>query len=669
MSQSPESFLNPARRGLPRRTLVPASLVGLAGALILLANWIRPYPFSTTDDNWMYFLPLIKAHTDALLGGHPLRVLWGVGAGWSPWENAQVGVLYLPYHLANLLARLLGRPLAILEVSAWLHLAAAGWVTHALAPREIQPRIRLGWSVGAMLMPGPLLLGLNWHNYLSCYPWFLALAFLLRQHATTANPGTPERGDRLALGGVSLGFFLSAHAQMYVLGIGILALWVLAEVPRKSALRTLLPFLFAQLPALVPLVYLKLLALDGTPDWMGDRNDPFYLLRHAQTLGTVLHGTLFGNLLYTRDFQLWANISWVGVGMFFSPFLALLAAPLWRERNWALGVFFIACLAFMGAASIPWIRYFGFGPLEGFRWTWKISIFVGPLALVSLLARLPATRPEQGARIAWGAAGLALAVFLRGLSFEIWPSLDAAHPIGAPGLVAETQRMAQATGLRPGTRLAVLGPFDMIEPLPLPVLGLIGDAATLSGLGTAHIYEPMEPEWVSKAHFGLSLPWRVWVPTQAFLEQPARVMEALRAIGVQALVTIAPQAATAPGSRAYTDSLSRTMWVIPVPGAYRGPYPSGESALTIEGSGVLLAPPSEQPPHLLSPRPIDWVRTARGWRGTPRGLSWGWLLAAGVGGLLTVAGLAWNRWTTLPIGQALPPGVTSADGTGPSTLE
>lgn len=641
----------------------------LAGALVLLANWARPYPFSTTDDNWMYFLPLIKAHTDALLGGHPLQMLWGVGAGWSPWENAQVGILYFPYHLANLIARLLGRPLALLEVSAWLHLATAAWVTYTLAPREIHPRIRFGWSVGAMLMPGPLLLGLNWHNYLSCYPWFLALAFLLRQHAAVAHSTMPKRSDRLVLGGLSLAFFLSAHAQMYVLGIGILALWVLAEVPRRSTLQTLVLFFFAQLPALIPLVYLKLLALEGTTDWMGDRNDPFYLLRHAQTVGTVLHGTLFGNLLYTRDFQLWANISWTGIGMFFSPFLVLLARPVWIERRWALGAFFLACLAFMGAASLPWVGLLGFGPLEGFRWTWKISIFVGPLALVSLLVRLPTWQMVHEVRITWGVAALSLAVFLRGLSFEIWPSLNAAHPVGAPGLVAETLRMAQATGLQPGTRLAVLGPFDMVEPLPLPILGLVGNAATLSGLGTAHIYEPMEPKWVSKAHFGLSLPWRVWVPTQAFLEQPARVMEALRAIGVQALVTIAPQAATAPGSRAFTDRLGRTLWVIPVTESYPGLYPSQGDTLVIKGSGVLLAPPSKQPPSLLSPRPIDWVRIPQGWRGAPRGLSWGWLLATAMGGLLTVAGLAWNRWATLKLGETVPPGVTLADGTGPSNGE
>ena len=61
------------------RLLSPGFLVLLASAVVLLGNWIRPFPFSTTDDNWMYFLPLIKAHTDAVLGGHPLRMLWSLG--------------------------------------------------------------------------------------------------------------------------------------------------------------------------------------------------------------------------------------------------------------------------------------------------------------------------------------------------------------------------------------------------------------------------------------------------------------------------------------------------------------------------------------------------------------------------------------------------------------
>ena len=556
------------------RYLSQASCLVLAAVLVLSANGVRPYPFSTTDDNWMYFLPLIKSHTDALLGGHLLRVLWGLGSGWVPWENAQVGVLYFPYHLANLLARAVGRPLAILEVSAWLHLAAAGLVTHAFAPAELEPGERLGWAVGAMLMPAPLLLGLNWHNYLSCYPWFLGLAFLLRRGAC-AGTAAPGRGDRLLMGGLSLGFFLSAHAQMYVLGIGILVLWTLAEAPRRGTLRTLLPFLLAQLLALVPLIFMKLLAMNGTADWMADRSDADYLLRHAQTMGTVLHGTLFGNLLYTGDFQLWANISWTGVGMFFSPCLVLLARPLWLERRWALGLFFIACLVFMGAASYPWIRFLGFGPLEGFRWTWKISVFVGPLALASLLPRLRSALPRRGAAVAWLTAALCLVVAFRGLAFEIWPSLAAAHPLGATGLVAETRQMARETGLRPGTRWVLPGLLHTIKDPPLPVLGAPSAMRRfLSGSGTAMSASvspggSAAPTWAFPPRGGCPAGPGAPLTIPPITAGPGRIGR------LQAVVTMAPEAASLPGSRGYTDRLGRSLWVIPVPDAPAGPYPAG----------------------------------------------------------------------------------------------
>jgi hypothetical protein len=640
-----------------RLALTLGAPVLLAALLVLAANRVRPYPFSTTDDNWMYFLPLIKSHTDALLGGHFLRVLWGLGSGWVPWENAQVGVLYFPYHLANLLARVMGRPLAVLELSAWMHLAAAAIVTHAFAPEELAPGERMGWAAGAMLMPGPFLLGLNWHNYLSCYPWFLGLAFLLRRNVCSGT-GCCGRRDRLLLGGFSLGFFLSAHAQMYVLGVGALMLWALAEAPRRATLRTLLPFLVAQLPALVPLIFMKLLAMDGTPDWMGDRADPDYLLRHAQTMGTVLHGSLLGNLLYTQDFQLWADISWTGVGMFFSPCLALLVRPLWHGRRWFLGLFFLGCLAFMGAASYPWMRYLGFGPLEGFRWTWKICIFVGPLALVSLLPRLRSDTVRHGVAIAWLTAALSLVVVFRGLAFEIWPSLVAAHPLGAAALVAETRHMAQETGLRPGTRVVLLGPLNMVQPLPLPVLGLVGNAPLLSGLGTAHVYEPMEPEWVSRAHFGLSLPWRVFLPAQALLEHPAEVFQAMARIGVQAVVTLAPQAASFPGCRSYTDRLGRKLWVVPVPGAPAGPYPAAAGQpLTLGAAGVLLAPAADRPPGLLTPRPIAWGRDRQGaWVGMPGGIPLGWALASLLIAMIGLAGLVWDGWSTMDLGDPPPPG-------------
>lgn len=609
--------------------------------IVVWANTVRPLPFTTTDDNWMYFLPLIKAHTDALIQGEPLRVLWGLGAGWSPWENAQVGVLYLPYHLANLGARALGHPLALLEVSAGMHLAASGIVTYALAPRSLGGFQRFAWGLGAMLLAGPLLLGLNWHNYLTCTPWFLALAFLLRRIAVEGQ-GHPSKGQRWGVWIASLGLFLSAHAQMYVLGVGLLALWVLTEAPWRSGLRTLAWLLWAQLPMAVPLLYLKVLAAGGTADWMGDRDHPFFLLRHAQSLSAVLHGTVLGNLVHTRDFQLWANIRWTGVGMFFAPGLVLLVPRLWRARAWGSLLLFAGCLAFMGAASFPWMRHMAFGPLEGFRWTWKLCIFVTPLAWVSLIHRLPDQPLAWPRALPFAIALLGLPVLSRGLTFEIWPSLEAAHPFGAEGMVVETRRMAEATGLRPGTRIALAGPFDMVQPLPIPVLGLVGNAPLLSGLDTAHLYEPMEPEWVSRGHLGLSLPWRMALSAEGFLREPDRFMPILAAHGIQAVVTVEPGAAALPGAREYLDSLQRRLWVVPVPGAPAGIYPAASGALLQRRpSGGLQAPPSPEPPRIQGPRPVVWRRTDRGWEGCPPGLPWPWAwatLLVTLGGLLVGVG-------------------------------
>ncbi|MBP1627690.1 MAG: hypothetical protein H6Q00_2165 [Holophagaceae bacterium] len=637
-----ELILHPNRLSrLTTNRLWPyAMTMAFAGFILLLASWFRPYPFSTTDDNWMYFLPLIKAHTDATLHGTPLRILWSLGAGWNPWENAQVGILYIPYHIANLLARLLGHPLALLEISAWLHLGAAGLIAYHYAPAIHSKTTRIGWGMLAILAPGPFLIGLNWHNYLTCYPWFLALAFQL-QTLVKGPPDCVGRRHRLWIALSVLGFLLSAHAQMFVIGLGMLALWLLADNPYRRAIRALLQCSLSLLPTLVPLLFLKVLSLEGTQDWMGERSDPFYLLRHAQSLSGVIHGLVFGNLLFTRDFQLWANISWTGVGIFFSPALVLLISPALRSRRWKLLAFFAACLVFMGAASFPALRHLAVGPLAGFRWTWKIAIFVGPLAMVSLLPHWAQTFRSRGKqRILQCVMGLcSLIVCLRGLSFEIWPSLSRAHWLGATGIVEETQKMANNTGLMPGTRIALLGPYNMVQNLPVPLMGLIGNAPILSGLETAHIYEPMEPEWASRAHFGLSLPWRRIIPEQTYLEQPERVEQALLSIGVQALVGLSPELAKRPNARSFQDRNGQITWVIPLPNACRAIYPFCEPGGTRLLDGRLKWPANTPIPKLLSPRPIVWRQVGDFQIGQPESLPWGWILGTVLASLAAFVGL------------------------------
>ena len=107
----------PSLRATPQLRGVRISLL-LTGCFVLLLGVLlestRGLPFSSTGDGPPYFLPLIKAHTDNWLGGAPGAYLWDLGSGHSVWESGQVGALYLPYVLSNMLARLIGEPLLLL---------------------------------------------------------------------------------------------------------------------------------------------------------------------------------------------------------------------------------------------------------------------------------------------------------------------------------------------------------------------------------------------------------------------------------------------------------------------------------------------------------------------------------------------------------------------------
>ena len=64
--------------------------VALVQTAVCLAFWLveraSPLHFSSLGDAQPYFLPLIKAHTDSWLAGEPLRMIWGVGSGWSEFQ-------------------------------------------------------------------------------------------------------------------------------------------------------------------------------------------------------------------------------------------------------------------------------------------------------------------------------------------------------------------------------------------------------------------------------------------------------------------------------------------------------------------------------------------------------------------------------------------------------
>lgn len=622
------------------KSLGVVGLMGLfAGVVVGLAQMVRPYPFTTTADNLPYYAPLIKAHTDCLLEhGHLLRMIWNLGAGWSPWESGQVGFLYPPYHLANLLARLIHRPLAILETSAWLHLFFAGLLTWKLLPPRFGHRERILAGLAAITLPGPFILGANWHSYLACHPWFLTMALLSwRESESERQYWRPSITMTMA----SLAFFLSAHPSMYVFGVFLLLLWTLSYSEWNTARLGLLRISLAQIPSAIPLIYLKVVSSEANPNWMLGRGDPDFILMHAQHVKTWLYGTIVGNLVPGGGFRVWANANWTGVGMFFAPSLLLVLFLTVKRRDFRPLAFFLFLGALLAIGSFPWLKVIAIGPFAGFRWTWKLSIFFCGFSLISLLredgfSRLPSMR-QAGLLLALTVLGAA--VCLRGLAFDLLPSLQGTHALGAQAILSESKRCYEEAGIPPGSRLAMIGAFDMLQPLPVPMLGLIGNAPLMYQQGSESLYEPMEPASAARAHYWLTVPWRAAIPTDGFHAKLEASLDLLRTGGVQALVTADPRVLIPVGNvHCFTDSLGRKTYVARLPEALPFSYPWGWSQdkrvpldQTPEGR-LRTITPSAAPPFLDTPRPVSWKQMPDGrWEGTPDGPGWGWIVFTLVG--------------------------------------
>jgi hypothetical protein len=609
----------------PRRKLPWAVFPLAALALVLACAWVRPYPF-TSGDGILRYLPLIKAHTDSLLAGSPLRMLWSLGAGWDPMQSGEMGYGYLPYHLANLLARALGRPLALLEASAWLHLSAVPLVAWHLLPEAVEGRERWAACFLLMVLPGPFLLGLNWASYLSACPWFLALLLL----ATRPCPRVGLRAR--ALLACAAGFYLCAHVQMFVLGCLLLALSLVAGVfgPRDGA--RLKALTVALLPFAVPLAYTKVLAAHASPGWQSAWASGGLLLQGAQSLPVALGGLAVGNLAPLKGFQPFGDASWLGVGVFFAPwFLAGLAFSGFR-RQWGALTLWAGLLVFLGARSLPQLTLLAFGPLEGFRWTWKLMLLAGPLSLAAWLASpdwrgLPSSWRE---RLTWTMAAAALAISLRGLPFILSQGASDFSALGAGAMVRNSREVLEKCGVRAGSRLAFVDVEPVLGRAPVPLATLSGNGAILAGYESAHLFEPLDDAAAARERFGLSSQMFL---DPAFLARPdAEAWLASR--GIQVLVAAAPL--PGPGTRTAADALGRPVWTRPVAMARSWTYPwayGSQPLLRLPGGRLASQQPSEIPPRAICARPVAWARRADGtWVGTPGAFPKGWCLA-GIGAI------------------------------------
>lgn len=634
-----------------------AIVIGICvGAFVLLES-TRGFPFSSMGDGPFYFAPLIKAHTDAWLGGAAGAYLWSLGSGHSVWESGQLGPLYLPYVLANLLARAIGEPVLLLEISAALHLFLAGLVAMWLLPGTYRGLDRgLAASLLAV-QPAPIMLGANWTPYLSSYPWFVALLLLCEP---SDGPSDCPRSRRIALLVASLGFLVAAHPQMVAVGLTLVATRCLAgSGDLRFRWRRLRWFVTAQLPAILPMVFIYLASLKATPDWMAGREQGAFLLRDGQSIATVLHGLFLGNLVENQGLAVWEGVSWTGIGIFFAPWLVVSFYTSLRRREFAWPAAALVLIGLAAIQSFPLLSSLAVGPLSGFRWTWKMAWFLGPASLIVVLMQV---RPNGRLLQVW--RGLASATVLlcvlvsaRGMQFDLFPPFTFAQPGGIVTIVEETRQLAQAVGMESGDRIALLGSCPTYDnPLPAALLGLIGNAPVLADLGSAHLYEPMEPERVAITHFSLSTPWRKPVPRGNYVADPEGIERSLASIGTRWMVTIRPELLQGLDVQTFTGKNGLPLFVREMPPPV-APWPLGindQGPMPVElldNGEVVTLEAVDQPPDMGIGREVRWSTEKDGrLRGRVRQLSPVWI----VGEILVLAltlvllwrspgGITWQR--------------------------
>lgn len=601
-----------------RRLASWATVIVVPLAAFFILQSLRPDPFATSNDNWLYFTPLIDAHTSSLSHGKLLRMIWQLGAGWTPWESGQSGVLWPLYPLAALVHWLVGERLSLLDASALLSLVATSVTAQLLLTPKLVGPVRPALACAIALAPGPILIGLNWHDYFAPAPAVVATMLLLVRLARG------EEAPRFAHVGVlvaSVLCFTAAHVQMYAIGVVYLGAFVIAVADSaRSAWRALMALALAQAPLLLPMLAFKTASLHIAPAWIASHEGGRGLINEAAPPWTLLVATISGALADAT--QVAAQLR----DFYYNPlFLLVIAAVIMRRRGRALP-WLLLSVAMLGPTMVPGLHHVAIGPFAGFRWTYKVIVYVGPMTLL-FAALLWHERHASGRRIhaLWAALiALQVLVIVHGAS---WGTLRNAHAIGARGLRDRGQDCAAQLGLAPGTRVAVVGRFRNAYALnaPLPLLALATNATIGFELESAHLYEPMEPAAAALAHGSLGPLWRDNVAASALT--PDRVgaeLATLRHIGVQALL-----AARADQLLAFTDVRSCTValervFMARVPDAPTVPFPwyvvDGRQ-LPFERAldGRLTTTTAlEVAPSSSSPREMAWQRLPDGrWRGTP----------------------------------------------------
>ncbi len=622
---------------------------GLSLSVILfhVALWTfdAPYLHGSKGDNLLTFVPLIKAHTDAFLTLEPLRALWSIGAGWDPFESGQIGLFYPFYHLANLIARLLGMPLAILDISFVLHQCVL--VAMIVAWLEGAAFKKASVALVLVFAPASLLLGMNWHPYGISHIWFIGLVLFLEKRDHFQQRG-PDFSSSVILLVLNFLFFASAHLQMFVWGELFVFGWIaLFSKTMHAKVKVVRSLFLVNLPLVPPLVYFKWLSTQASANMMNLRNTGASLTHFSQDIAVALQGTFLGNFVHHSDFRLWSeNIDAAGIGLFFQPLWGLVLILGLLRKRWLVLCFFVVLMMLLGVRSFPWLDVLAVGPLKGFRWTWKLTLFVSPLCCLAVL-KLAEDNYKwlSPLMLVVGLCSMLMGFQGRHTNFSaIDQSLVSS---GLEEIVKQTSSCLSVLQVPQNARLVQVGDHDIAQTKSMSVLGLMGHTPLLVQRQTAHMYEPLERAQAAEGHLKLSVPWRVHIGTQEYLSKRERIEKAFRFMGVTHLFSSDARTVPVANMEPCLDKTGAPLFIWPLPQARSTAYPQPMAYDVVDNvevrhNGLLwVASNSERYPKINVTREIAWEKQPTGWLGYPQPLHPAWPLATFIL-LISVFGVFWR---------------------------
>jgi hypothetical protein len=479
----------------------------------LLISQTRPDLFTLSTDGLSYFVPLISAAHNQWLNAEPLRVLWDLGEGWVPWESSQIGYLYPVYTFVQAIINYFQSPLYFIEISAAVHLSLMSFFAWLAPPIKLTRITRLLYSAAVLMLPGYLMIGTNWHNYLTPIPWYVLIVGLFLNAIVTGEAISFRRALGILL--ASAMCFSASHPQMYVLGVALLAITATFLSPRQSTLFNVGVLITLQIPFIPSLTYLYLLSIDATPIWASVRAQTSTITTSI-SLTNGLRGMLFG----------------VGSPALFNPIFPILMAVALFQKRYLVAIGSILLIFLIFPSGLPgFLANVVDAALPGFRWPGKLVIFAGPL-FIAVLVSLQTNR-----RVWWAIAGAALLMFVHNMiNNDKATSLRSTHKAGIVGITEKTNFCLQQLSIQQGDRIAFVGDFKYMRSgsaIPLALHGVANNAALLFGLESHHLYEPLEPKGAAAEHQYLTSYWRRSLRPS---ELNTKLIDKLRHDGVDVLI-------------------------------------------------------------------------------------------------------------------------------------